>query len=193
MGTVGKQHGVTVLDGKRHDGHLSLVNVALTVCDPQMARTIAVAWRGRAAAELRRGIAETAERPVAAGAIEFQDRAGLHCQAAVGRFSARIEPADLRQSAASRRGHWIDFIMLDDAARQPALGAQPLGLAADRRARPPQAGGNLAGRMRRPQVDQFAGIRIGPGRHAHDKPLIMTADREMPDDLGTNLAGAMVP
>ena len=85
--------------------------------------------------------------------------------------------------------------MLDDAARQPALGAQPFGLAADRRARPLQAGGNLAGRMRRPQVDQFAGIRIGPGRHAHDKPLIMTApaDRDMPDDLGTNLAGAMVP
>ena len=53
-----------------------LVNVDLTVCDPQMVRAIAVGWRGRAAAELRRGIAETAERPVAAGAIEFQDRAG---------------------------------------------------------------------------------------------------------------------
>jgi hypothetical protein len=84
--------------------------------------------------------------------------------------------------------------MLDDAVRQLALGAQPLGLTAAERGRCRRAASWRA-ECTGHRLIRFAGIRIGPGRHAHDKPLIMTApsERDMPDDLGTNLAGAIVP
>jgi hypothetical protein len=72
-----------------------------------MVLAIAMPRRRGTAAELRRDLMHLAERPMAAAIVEFQDRARIHRQALGGGIGARIEPAQLRWTAAPRRGHWM--------------------------------------------------------------------------------------
>jgi len=58
----------------------------------------------------------------------------------------------------------------------------------------PAAYGNP--RSLRPQVDQFAvsaSVQVGTLMTSLLSLMTAPADRDMPDDLGTNLAGVMVP